>query len=185
MGMENVKYIKLSNYNDYAIVDSDLYEELNAHRWSVDLSKNKFTRVTRSRKKVDPPGKSKISMHHAVIGGLPKGMVVDHINHNVLDNRRANLRVCTPAENSRNRQPLKNKQVKYKGVIFDKTSKKNPFRAVIKKISLGQYNVAEKAALAYNNAATEHYGEYACLNHIPTMIDDPDTQLVQGEFELL
>lgn len=183
--MENIKYIKLSNYNDYIIVDADLYDTLNLHRWYVIWKRNRFSCVRRRRKKNDPPGKNYIPIHHAVVENLPAGMVVDHINHNVLDNRKINLRICTHAENSRNRRAKVNKKIKYKGVTFDKRSKKNPFRAAIKGRSLGQYNIPEKAALAYNNAATIEYGEYAYLNHIPSSIEDPAIELTQAEFQLL
>ena len=47
-------------------------------------------------------GKPNIIMHRLIMN-TPKGKVVDHINHNRLDNRRSNLRNCTQSENARNR----------------------------------------------------------------------------------
>ena len=44
----------------------------------------------------------RVSMHRFLMNP-PADKVVDHINHNKADNRRRNLRVCTTAENSRNR----------------------------------------------------------------------------------
>lgn len=46
-----------------------------------------------------------ISMHRMIVGDVPKGRVVDHINRNKLDNRRANLRVITQSENCKNLSP--------------------------------------------------------------------------------
>ena len=39
---------------------------------------------------------------HRLIMGAEKGQVVDHINHNTLDNRKYNLRICTQRENALN-----------------------------------------------------------------------------------
>ena len=62
-----------------------------------------------------------ISMHRLIAGARPD-QLVDHINGDVFDNRRANLRLCTNAENLRNRKPHKRKDgialpkgVRYRG----------------------------------------------------------------------
>src|SRR5690348_5562960 len=47
---------------------------------------------------------SNLLMHRAIMSP-PPGLTVDHINGNRLDNRRANLRVCTQRDNSRNMRP--------------------------------------------------------------------------------
>ena len=54
-----------------------------------------------------------------------KGMHVDHINGNTLDNRRANLRLVTPTQNARNKAPHKNTSSKYVGVQLNKRSMSN------------------------------------------------------------
>ena len=96
----------------------------------------------------------------------PKGMVIDHINHNGLDNRRENLRICTNAENQRNRGKQKNNTSGYKGVDWRKDHKK--WRARINKdnktIHIGYYNIIEEAARAYDAKAKELHGKYAQLN---------------------
>ena len=80
--------------------------------------------------------------------------VIDHINHDTLDNRRSNLRVVTNRINSQNRlQQYKPRTSKYVGVSYDKINKK--YRADItinnKRINLGRYTTEEEAASAYMN----------------------------------
>ena len=102
---------------------------------------------------------------HRYIARAPKGAQVDHINGNRLDNRSANLRVCTNAQNSRNKGPQKGK---YKGVHWSKTGKHWVAQITknYKVRHLGCFKTAEAAALAYNEAAKELHGEYAYLNKI-------------------
>ena len=93
-------------------------------------------------------------------------MHVDHINGNPLDNRKSNLRICTNAENQRNRGVNKNNTSGYKGVCWAKQNKK--WKARIKHngklIHLGYYKDKEEAARAYDKKAKELHGEYAYLN---------------------
>jgi hypothetical protein len=97
-------------------------------------------------------------------------MEVDHWNHDGLDNRRENLRVCTKAQNNHNcrKHRWHNGEYtssKYKGVCWNKTEKK--WMAYIHRKTLGYFRTEEEAALAYNAAATRDFGEFAVLNDIP------------------
>lgn len=107
-------------------------------------------------------------LHHDVMGAPPKGMVVDHINRNRLDNRRCNLRFASRTQNRVNSCPQKGGTSKYKGVSYHRQSKK--WRSCItvnrKMISLGLYKSETEAAEAYNKAAMEYYGDFAVLNQI-------------------
>ncbi len=92
-------------------------------------------------------------MMHAVILRPPPGRVADHINHNGLDNRRANLRIATLAQNARNcRQNKKGKSSKYRGVWHNKQNKK--WRATIvfnrKRRQIGYFKKETDAAKAYD-----------------------------------
>lgn len=106
---------------------------------------------------------SKVYLHRLIMKA-PKGMVVDHINGDRFDNRKCNLRICTQAENMRNRKP--NAGVKYKGVRL----KYSRFEARIgvgkKQIFIGKFDTEIEAAMAYNEAAVKFHGEYARLNEI-------------------
>jgi hypothetical protein len=108
-------------------------------------------------------------MHRCIIK-VPPGMVIDHINHNGLDNRKANLRIATHAQNSRNTKKQRPKTAsQYKGVPWNSTLKK--WRAQItlngKRISLGCFEDEIQAAKAYDNAARKYHGAFAALNFPP------------------
>jgi hypothetical protein len=105
---------------------------------------------------------------HSLIMGEVRGLWIDHISRNKLDNRRRNLRYVTPQQNSYNCGISKNNSTGYKGVYFDKARGK--YQAEItcsrQKYHLGRFNSAVEAAKAYNQKAIELFGEYAFLNSI-------------------
>ena len=105
-------------------------------------------------------------MHVLIMGKRPKGLVIDHINGNGLDNRRANLRFATPTENSQNQRKRAGCISDFKGVDFDRY--KFRWRARIffngECIYLGRYQHETDAARAYDNAARRLYGQLANLN---------------------
>ena len=109
------------------------------------------------------------SLLHRAILDAPRGVFVDHINGNGLDNRRANLRLCSHRHNLANRRKQTNNSRPYKGVTL-KTEKflRKPWVASIgghaSYAYLGIYATAEEAAAAYDIAAVLRYGEFACLN---------------------
>jgi hypothetical protein len=111
-----------------------------------------------------------IYMHQLILKVDP-GMVVDHINGNGLDNRRRNLRQATIALNLRNQPPQGGR--KFKGTYYARrgnTPLRKPWAARLNKASgnlhLGYFETEIEAAKAYNQAALEHFGEYAWLNPI-------------------
>lgn len=104
---------------------------------------------------------------HRFIMSPEANQVVDHIDHDLRNNQRSNLRICTRAENQANQQKQKrDTSSKYKGVYFAKKAGK--WYAQIKKnkktMYLGGYSTQEEAAKAYNNKAKELFGEFAKLN---------------------
>src|SRR6478609_5598332 len=106
---------------------------------------------------------------HRKVMGDPEDMWIDHIDNNSLNNKRENLRVTTPHQNSFNKSKQSNTSSKFKGVSYYVKLKK--YRAYIshkgKRINLGYYVNEIDAAKAYNTKAIELFGEYANLNPIP------------------
>ena len=115
-------------------------------------------------------GKFKQMKLHKVIMNPPKGKEVDHISHNTLDNRRENLRICTRAENQRNRRRLvKGKYSDYRGVSQKTIHGTTYWTAQVcvngKKIQ--RYLKTEfEAPIMYNKLALEHFKEFAILNDL-------------------
>ena len=88
---------------------------------------------------------------------IPKGYQIDHKNQNPKDNRIKNLRLLTKNQNMQNRSSKKNGRSKYKGVTFNKTSKKNPWKARINfnnvQRYLGSFETEAKAYEIYKKEA--------------------------------
>lgn len=109
-------------------------------------------------------GKS-ILLHRLIMSPKP-GELVDHITGNTLDNRRANLRICTSAQNSKNQLLRVDNTSGFKGVRRHTSGAK--WEALIKhngkRHYLGLFDDPRVAAHAYNRAAIQLHGEFACLN---------------------
>lgn len=96
-------------------------------------------------------------------GEWPK-LTIDHINLDRFDNRIANLRQATVAQNIRNRPMQKNNKTGFKGVCRHKKSGKYSAKIVYEAVRyhLGQFDTAEAAFAAYMNKAAELHGEFFC-----------------------
>lgn len=105
---------------------------------------------------------------HRLVTDCPRGMIVDHINHNTLDNRKENLRICTHQENMRNSFKNKNLTSKYKGVSWHKDKKRYRVQLTIdgKCKEFGLFKNEIDAAKKYNQLVSSIYGEFAVLNII-------------------
>lgn len=150
--------IKLSQ-GKYAIVDPEDYEKLIGYVW---YAANALCTFYAQR---NENGKS-VRMHRQIMNP-PAGLFVDHQNHNGLDNRKANLQIVTPAENTYNKRKERGLvSSKYKGVSFRK--RLNKWTAYIsyrgRRINLGCFDDEIDAAKAYDEAAKELFGRFASLN---------------------
>ena len=89
---------------------------------------------------------------------------IDHINLNGHDNRFINLREASNSENRQNSRGWSRSG--FKGIVFNKTWKRWVARIIVngKFMYLGGFDAASEAAMAYDKAATEHFGQFARLN---------------------
>jgi len=155
--LSNTKLIPLTQ-GKFAIVDAEDYDWLSQYKWCA--AKDRYTFYAHRGS-----SGTTVTMHR-VIMRAPKGVMCDHINHNGLDNRKSNLRLCTNAQNQYNKSPKKGCASRYKGVVWRRDCKK--WRARIgfkrKRIHLGDFDDQMDAAMAYDDKAVELFGEFAYLN---------------------
>jgi hypothetical protein len=151
-----MKEIKLRD-GEIVLVDDEDFEWLNRWRWKLENRSNKYAC------RFDSTIRNTILMHR-IIMQTPKGKQTDHINHNGLDNRKENLRVCTCAENSMNQNIQKRNKYGYKGIR--KIGKKWQAYITLNKkwIHIGVYLSAEDAAKAYDKTAISLFGDFAKAN---------------------
>jgi hypothetical protein len=141
-----------------ALVDDCDYLDISRYKWGAGSRNGGYV----AKRKQD--GKH-IYMHREVLHA-PDGLVVDHINHNTLDNRRSNLRLCTQKQNIRNSQLSIRNKSGYKGVhkAWGHTTWRASIEVNNRYISLGYYDTPEAAARAYDDAAVKYFGNFAHTN---------------------
>ncbi|MFH1882746.1 MAG: HNH endonuclease [Planctomycetota bacterium] len=155
--VEDFRLIPLTQ-GKFAIVDAEDYDRPAQHKWCAVKGRDTFYAQRGSNGRV-------VSMHREIMRA-PKGVVCDHKNHNGLDNRKSNLRLCTSAQNQYNKKAKKGCSSRYKGVVRRGAYKR--WRARIgfnrKRIHLGDFADEKQAAMAYDDKAAELFGEFAYLN---------------------
>lgn len=139
------------------IVDCDLA----AHRWTLQGGRY-AARMTISGGVARRHKMHRIILERKLGRPLEPGMVVDHINGDGLDNRRANLREATQTNNMRNVRPRSGGTSKYKGV---RRLGLHTWEARLDNQTLGYFDTEEDASFAYDKTALVAYGEFARLNH--------------------
>jgi hypothetical protein len=150
---ENVKIIPLTE-GFYTYVDAADFEELNQYRWYA------FNGYAARNEKHE-----RVYMHRQIMKP-PKGMVVDHINHNRYDNTRANLPNVTRRENVCNmRKHIRGASI-YRGVERDSRCHGWYAKVAFMRVPVVVYGFGDEAeaARAYDRMAVELFGQVAGLN---------------------
>jgi hypothetical protein len=142
----------------FAIVDAEDYPRLSQFTWFAEGTNSNYYAVRKEN------GKS-IKMHRQILNA-PDHLVVDHINHNSLNNRKINLRLATFTQNCQNQRRLSHRTSRYKGVHWHKRLKKWAAQITANKKThhLGYFTNEIDAAKAYDKAAKKYHGDFAALN---------------------
>lgn len=148
-------YVPLSR-GLFAIIDSADVPLVSPHKWSVDNPKGGrhfYAHASLGRHGVY------LSMHRLLAGATPD-QHVDHANGDGLDNRRANLRVCTRSQNCGNSPKWNRTASRFKGVARFR----DRWRSRCAGSGFVVSETEEGAARTYDAAARARWGPFACVN---------------------
>lgn len=163
-----MKELILKNHTLPAIVDDHNYDKLNKYTWYINGNgyANRFVKGLNTFRV------KSVYLHKEILNN--PSSEIDHIDRNKLNCLESNLRLCTRSENFQNRTKRLNTASIYKGVFKRKDSGIRIWRAAIKikntRTYLGCFEKETDAALAYNIAASKHFGEFAHLNVLPISV---------------
>lgn len=130
--------------NQVALVDDEDYDFLMQWKWYAGWSKHVNSFYVMNKR---------MGLIHRLIMKTPKGLQVDHINHDTLDNRKENLRNVTQSQNVINTGFQKNNTTGRKGVMVAKNKYQAQIRRNGKTMYLGIFDTVEEAGLAYDIAS--------------------------------
>lgn len=153
----NICYIDCFNtkgeISGVILIDTEDIGKVNQYLWHIDHSRKNIYYAQVSLKGTT------IRMHRLL---KPTPLQVDHINHNGLDNRKANLRICTNRENNCNKDFKRSPLSGYTGIRYNSKVGSYYVRIMVnkKEVSLGHYSSLEEAIMARNQGEIKYFGEF-------------------------
>jgi hypothetical protein len=143
----------------HCLVSSQDWKWLSERRWYAQNTTNRGGRYPYAARAQTIDGKLRTILMHREILVAGDGLVIDHANHNTLDNRRCNLRLTSESDNCHNRVKLSGCHSRFIGVTRDK---KNPkwlasIKREGKRYHLGGFDDEEEAARARDEWARRLY----------------------------
>lgn len=139
------------------LIDDEDWDKVKEYKWHIKKYVNSFY----AAKNTD----DNTLLIHRFIMNCPDGMIVDHINHNTLDNRKENLRICTKQQNNMNARKSNKFNSSFKGVKLNGKGYQSRIQFNYKRINIGTFKTELEAGRAYDIKAKELHGQYAQLNN--------------------
>jgi hypothetical protein len=158
----------------YVVLTKGLFSRISSDsvpmvsNWSWYARFEKFTKTYYAMRETKAGGKKTHYLHRQVMD-VPLGMVIDHIDGDTLNNCLHNLRICTPAENTRNQKVKRSDNTSgFRGVTCKASNHGTRCIAQImfegKRMQVGTFPTKEDAAHAYDEAAIRLFGDFARTN---------------------
>jgi hypothetical protein len=177
-GAADARQIELSQ-GKIALVDAADYGWLSQWKWTAHQMHGGIWYAMRTD--FSTGGPVQVYMHRLILD-TQAGKKTDHVNGNGLDNRRANLRPCTTAQNAQNQHKRASPTTsRFKGVFRNHNRWGSRIAANGKRYWLGAYGSELEAARAYNEAAARLHGAFARLNDLPSAPEELAVAIGAGE----
>ncbi len=153
------------NDGTFSVIDATDYLLVSGRSWHVATCRNRHETGVAYGYSQGRGKPQRTVLLHRLLMQPPSDLVVDHIDGDIRNNRRSNLRVCTNAQNLMNKHVTPNrKRGSFKGVKFDGRRWSAAIKASCVVHYLGLFPSEKEAALAYDCAARRLHGEFANLN---------------------
>ena len=149
-----------SNTNEEFYFDLEVYDKIKDYCWSFD---------GRYLIAYDSSTGNNILFHRLIMNCFNEDIVIDHIKHNTLDNRKSELRKCTNSQNNMNHIKRIDNTSGVTGVCFDKRINKWYAQIKVKnkkRITLGYFTNFEEAVVARKEAEQKYFGKYSYDNSL-------------------
>ena len=150
---EIVLYDRYNNEKCRALIDLDDIDKVKKYKWGLE---NNYVSASINGKRVKL---------HRLIMNCPDDKLIDHINHNTLDNRKINLRICTSSQNQMNTNKRIDNSSGVKGVNWNKSKERwQAYITIDKKyIYLGTFKNKDDAIKARNEAEEKYQKDFRRL----------------------
>ena len=137
------------------IIDTEDLDKIKDYYWQVD-KRNGYVETHINRKR--------IALHRFIMGAKD-GEIVDHINHQLTDNRKVNLRIVTVMQNRINSKLRANNSSGCTGVYYQNGKMRKHWMAEItvnkQAMRLGSFETFEEAVAARKAAEEKYFGEFS------------------------